>query len=228
MNQFVAFVICVGLVGPVTGASLWAQSSTHDSHEHLTSVACVQVPPGQKRPEFGCFVVGQSTGLQFNEPIVYWHLRAFPNRAAAEAAKSPTGLVVEEEGKVWLSEFGPKELAPRGGDAVAIVGPLTLLPAKTYEAEIAYAVMRPGDRSRVHTHFGPEAWYVIAGEQCLETPAGANRASAGQTMSVAHSVPMELTITGTSTRRSLTLVIHDATKEFGVTSDWTPTGACTK
>ena len=32
--------------------------------------------------------------------------------------------------------------------------------------------MRPGDNSRVHTHPGPEGWFVLAGEQCLETPSG--------------------------------------------------------
>jgi hypothetical protein len=31
-----------------------------------------------------------------------------------------------------------------------------------------------------HTHPGPEGWYVLAGEQCLETPAGANKAVAGR------------------------------------------------
>lgn len=110
----------------------------------------------------------------------------------------------------------------------AQVGPLELLPARTYDAAIAYAVLRPGDRSSVHTHAGPEAWYVIAGEQCLETQDGTKKASAGQTMSVRHSVPMELSITGASVRRSLTLVIHDSMQGFGANSDWKPSGACGK
>ena len=86
-----------------------------------------------------------------------------------------TGIVVEEDGRVWLSEFGPRNTAPRGGEAIAIVGPLQLPAAKSYAAVLSYAVMRPGDNSRVHTHPGPEGWSVLAGEQCLETPAGANR-----------------------------------------------------
>jgi len=225
MNRLIAVAVGIGLVVPVGSSNLWAQSNA--PHQHMVGVACEPVTPGQQRPEFGCFIVASSTGLEFGEPVVYWHLRAFANWAAAEAVKSPNGLIVEEEGRVWLSEFGPKDLAPRGGDPVAVVGPLELLPAKTYKAEIAYAVLRPGDRSRVHTHFGPEAWYVIAGEQCLETPAGTKRARAGETMSVTHSVPMQLSITGTSPRRSLTLVIHDSTKDFGAPSNWTPTGACT-
>ena len=113
------------------------------------------------------------------------------------------------------------------GEPVAVVGPLELLPANEYDAEIAYAMLPPGNRTPVHTHFGPEAWYVIAGEQCLETPKGAMKAGKGETMSVMSSIPMELKITGPSVRRSLTLVIHDSTKPFGVnTSEWKPTGAC--
>src|SRR5678815_5934726 len=100
-----------------TGA-LHAQALGTTGHEHLSEVACVDVPPGEKRPEFGCFNIGTVTGLHFSEASVYWHLRAFPSRKAAEAAKSATGLVVEEDGRVWLSEFGPQNIAPRGGEAI--------------------------------------------------------------------------------------------------------------
>jgi quercetin dioxygenase-like cupin family protein len=194
----------------------------------LTEVACVDVPPGEKRPEFGCFNVGTVTGLHFSETSVFWHLRAFPSRKAADAAKSATGIVVEEDGRVWLSEFGPRNPAPRGGEAIAIVGPLQLPPAKSYSAVLSYAVMRPGDSSRVHTHPGPEGWYVMAGEQCLETPEGAEKAGAGKTMTVRPNIPMELKVTGTTLRRAFALVIHDGAQQRGTPSDWKPAGACSR
>jgi hypothetical protein len=84
---------------------------------------------------------------------------------------------------VALRIRGPKQCAA-GGESIAVVGPLQLPAAKSYAAVLSYAVMRPGDNSRVHTHPGPEGWYVLAGEQCLETPAGANRARVGGTMTV--------------------------------------------
>ena len=56
---------------------------------------------------------------------------------------------------------------------IAVIGPLQLPAAKSHAAVLSYAVMRPGDNSRVHTHPGPEGWYVLEGEQCLETPDGA-------------------------------------------------------
>jgi hypothetical protein len=37
---------------------------------------------------------------------------------------------------------------------------------------------------------------MIVGEQCLEIPAGANRAKAGGTMTVPPNVPMELSLSG--------------------------------
>jgi quercetin dioxygenase-like cupin family protein len=195
-------------------------------HEHLSEVACVDVPPGEKRPEFGCFNVGTVKGLQFPQKAVYWHLRAFGSRQTAEAARSSTGIVVEEGGRVWLSEFGAREAAPNGGEAVAVVGPLQLSAAKSYSAVLSYAVMRPGDSSRVHTHPGPEGWYVLAGEQCLETPEGASKAGAGKTVTVPPNVPMELTVTGTTIRRAFALVIHDSTQQRGIPSAWKPAGKC--
>ena len=203
-----------------------AQVPAAAGHEHLTDVACVDVPPGTKRPEFGCFNVGTVTGLHISDASIYWHLRAFPSRASADAVKSATGVVVEEDGRVWLSEFGPRKSEPRGGDAVAVVGPLQLPTAQSYTAVLSYAVMRPGDKSRVHTHPGPEGWYVIVGEQCLETPTGAARAQTGRTMTVPPNIPMELNVTGTAIRKAFALVIHDAAQARGTRSDWTPSGAC--
>jgi len=219
----VLFLVAVHIV-PVS--HLRAQVPGTAGHEHLTEVACVDVPPGDKRPQFGCFNIGTVTGLHFSQASVYWHLRVFPSRKAAEAAKSATGIVVEEDGRVWLSEFGPRNNAPRGGEAIAVVGPLQLPAAKSYAAVLSYAVMRPGDNSRVHTHPGPEGWYVLAGEQCLETPAGASKAGVGGTMMVPSNTPMELNVTGTTLRRAFALVIHDAAQERGIPSDWKPSGVC--
>jgi hypothetical protein len=167
------WIITLFLVAsPTVSIGLRAQVPGTAGHEHLTEVACVDVPPGEKRPEFGCFNVGTVTGLHFSQASVYWHLRAFPSRKAAEAAKSATGIVVEEDGRVWLSEFGARNSAPRGGESIAVVGPLQLPAAKSYAAVLSYAVMRPGDSSRVHTHPGPEAWYASALSRPPRSPVG--------------------------------------------------------
>jgi quercetin dioxygenase-like cupin family protein len=223
---FVLNLVVLVLSLTATTAAPQTQEPRASGHDHLTEVACVDVPAGEKRPEFGCFNIGTLKDLQFKQTDVYWHLYAFENRKAADAAKSATGIVVEEDGRVWLSEFGAREIASPGGEAVAVIGPLQLPVAKSYSAVLSYAVMLPGDSSRVHTHPGPEGWYVLAGEQCLETPAGAIRAGAGQTATVPPNVPMELNVTGTTLRRAFALVIHDSTQERGTQSDWKPAGKC--
>jgi quercetin dioxygenase-like cupin family protein len=107
------------------------------------------------------------------------------------------------------------------------VGPLHLPRAPEYTASYAYAVMRPGQRSRVHIHPGPEAWYLLSGEQCLETSVGTFRGRAGETVIAPAKVPMELTVTGTETRRALVLVVHDGREQQAKAVDWQPKGVCT-
>jgi hypothetical protein len=203
---------------------LSAQAPAPAPHEHLIAT-CVDVSPGQPRPEFGCFNIAVTKGLQFKQPKVYWYLRVFPTRDQAEAAKSANGAVVETDGEFWLSELGESP-TPLASTATVVVGPMELPRAASYDADISYAVMRPGDRSRVHSHAGPEAWYLVAGEQCLETPKGARRAGSGSSMTVEGDLPMELSVTGSSIRRSLVVVVHPSGTARGTPSKWRPTGAC--
>jgi quercetin dioxygenase-like cupin family protein len=202
-----------------------------ESPVHMPDAAaphtCVVLTPGEIRPEFGCFRIGIAKNILFSDPFIFWHLQTYASRAAADAAKSPSGIVVEEAGRVWLSEIGSRHRAPQGGGhRVAVIGPLSVVAGKSYDAEVAYSVMAPSDHSRVHTHSGPEAWYVLAGAQCLETPAGTLRGLAGETMSAAPNGPMQLSVIGADVAKALTLVIHDSTQEFGAASDWKPSGAC--
>jgi quercetin dioxygenase-like cupin family protein len=78
----------------------------------------------------------------------------------------------------------------------------------------------------VHTHPGPEAWYVLAGAQCLDTPSGATKLGAGEGGVVPPDTPMRLNASGSSTRRALFIVIHDPSIPWTNPVDWTPTGAC--
>jgi quercetin dioxygenase-like cupin family protein len=224
-NSVLTFNVGIALPFLLGGHSAAAAES---ARQILTAAPhmCVVMAPGQIRPEFGCFRIGIAKDLKLKRATIYWHLYTFPSRAAADTAKSPSGIVVEEDGRVWLSEFGSENLPSHGGHRIAVVGPLRLLPAESYTAEIAYSVMQPDDRSRVHTHSGPEAWYVLSGAQCLKTPSGTRSARAGATMSVMPNLPMELSVTGAEVARSLTLVIHDSTQDFGTGSTWEPTDEC--
>ena len=81
--NLVVLVLSLTALPTGTTGELQAQAPRTTGHEHLTEVACVDVPPGEKRPEFGCFNIGTVKELQFRQAAVYWHLHAFESREAA-------------------------------------------------------------------------------------------------------------------------------------------------
>lgn len=211
-------------------ASPASVAQSHRATHDPTRFQCLD--EGLKSSQVGCLLLGKKMVTRFPEGTVFWHLNKFPSMAAAENAKGETGMVVEAEGRFWLFSFGPKYAAPKQGELVASVGPLQMtsdkLPAaKSYEVVAYFAVMPAHTHTRVHIHPGPEAWYVLEGEQCLETPEGMIKARAGEGAMVRPTIPMRLANTGSSTRRALFIVIHDAAQPWMVfTEDWKPTGAC--
>jgi quercetin dioxygenase-like cupin family protein len=111
---------------------------------------------------------------------------------------------------------------------VGRVGPLPIARTGPFQIQLWYVVMPPGTSTGSHLHPGPEAWYVLEGEQCLDTPSGPIRARAGQGAVVGANVPMRLFNPGTGTRRALFIVIHDPSVAEASPSQWTPSGACSR
>lgn len=180
----------------------------------------------------GCYLAGtEAFGAAPATPLL-WHLDRYPTRAAAEAARQGRGTVVEAHGHVWLFTLGDSSWRPApgaAGERVARVGPLPVTPGRTYAAHYIEGVIPPGARTPVHRHAGPEAWYVLAGAQCLETPDGARIMRAGESFIVPEGPPMLLVSTGTITRRSLALVLHDAAQPWTIpTTEWTPKESCAR
>lgn len=159
----------------------------------------------------------------------YWHLDTYPTRDAAESAKGPRGTVVESFGKVWLFTIAEADWRPSAGDRIARIGPLQLDPGGSFTASYLQATTRPGFQTDVHRHAGPEALYMLSGEVCLETPQGKMVGRAGaEPLLVGAGLPMRLTSTGTVTRRSLVLILHDSAQPWKVPeSGWIPKGLCT-
>jgi hypothetical protein len=141
-------------------------------------------PIAQRTGENGCWIIVDAPVGRLADSPVFWHIESFPTRAAAEAAKGPRGTVVESFGKVWLYTIAPKDRHSASGTHVASVGPLPIKAGGTYSAMYMETVNPPGFDSAVHTHSGPEAWYMLEGAMCLETPDGVTHAAAGQPASV--------------------------------------------
>jgi quercetin dioxygenase-like cupin family protein len=182
------------------------------------------------RAEFGCFITATDTLGPLPRVAIYWHLSRFPTRAAAEAVKGQYGTVVESLGSIWLFTIREAGWRPTGGEHVVEVGPLPVAAGTAYTAEYMEATFRPGMKSSVHRHSGPEAWYTLSGETCLETPEGITVGRAGgQHVIIPNGPPMELTATGTEVRRALVLILHDSMQPATtLVSDWHPKGLCTR
>lgn len=174
----------------------------------------------------GCQLLAKLDVPSFPNGALFWHLAKLPTRDAAALPEGEIAFAADAHGEPWLFTFGPKDAAPSNGEPVASVGPLRLTPAKLYQVVAYYVVMPAGAYTIVHTHPGPEAWFVLAGTQCLETPGGAMRVAAGQGGIAPPDTPMRLSNPGTTTRRALFIVIHDAARAWTSPSDWPPPGAC--
>lgn len=145
---------------------------------------------------------------------LFWRIENFPMLAQAQAAAGATGLAVESGGKVWLFTLGPAG-GSTGGTKVAEVGPLPNVVATQYLLRINEATGSPGSITPVHTHPGSEAFYVLAGEQSIQSPHGVLRVRPGQA-ETGHGadMPMQVSSSGSSDLHALVMFVVDATKPF--------------
>ena len=198
-------------------------------------IVCAQVPGGcntpvsQRTGEAGCYLTATELLGAQPQAALFWHLYVYPTHAAAESAKGSRGTVVESFGKVWLYAIADSEWRASSGERIATIGPLPITAGKQYTARYMEAVFPPGMRAAIHRHSGPEAWYLLCGAQCLETPEGITVARTGEGVVVPEGPPMALSSVGTETRRSVLLVLHDTSQPWiTIASDWQPRGLCPK
>lgn len=184
-------------------------------------------PVSQRTSEVGCYVSAMQALASIAPGPVYWHLYNYPTRAVAEADKGANATVVEAFGKIWLYTIAEQNWRPPGGERVAVIGPFEISAGKQYAARYLEAVFTPGMQAAVHTHPGPEAFYLVTGTQCLETPDGVTITRAGESAIVPEGPPMTVSGIGTEMRRSVVLVLHDPSKPWiKMAHDWKPKGSC--
>jgi hypothetical protein len=147
---------------------------------------------------------------------LFWRIETFPTRAEADRAGSDLSLVVESAGKVWLFTLGPAGGAPSpAGTRVVDVGPLPPVKAPQYLLRINEATGPPGSITKVHSHPGSEAFYVLVGEQSIRSPRGVMRVTAGKPETgQGADVAMQVSSSGTTDLHSLVMFVVDATRPF--------------
>jgi quercetin dioxygenase-like cupin family protein len=210
--------------------SLWAALVSVVATIAASNEAFAQIcrPVNERTGELGCWITANAALGELPQQPIFWHLDTYPTRAEAEAAKGPRGTVVESLEKVWLFTIDRAGWRPSGGARVAEIGPLPVSADAKYSAQYMEAIFTPGMTAPAHRHSGPEAWYTLAGETCLETPEGKMVGRAGGShVIVPGGPPMHLTATGTAIRRALVLILHDSTQPPTTPArDWTPKGLC--
>lgn len=146
---------------------------------------------------------------------LFWRLENYNTLAEARAAEGALGLAAEAGGKVWLFTLGPAGGSSAGGLKVTEIGPLAPVTAPQYRLLINQAVGAPGSKRGVHTHPGTEAFYVLAGEQSINTPQGITRVGVGKSHSgVPAGTPMQSLSTGATDMLSVVMFVLDATQPF--------------
>jgi len=187
-------------------------------------------PVSERTSEVGCWITANTVLGQLPKEPIFWHLYTYSTRKEAELAKGPRGTVVESLGKVWLFTIDEEGWRSSSGERVATIGPLPVIPDIKYSSQYMEAIFTPGMEAPPHRHAGPEAWYTLSGETCLETSEGyMTGRPGGPAVIVRGGLPMHLIATGKETRRSLVLILHDSTQPPTTPArDWVPIGLCKK
>lgn len=188
-------------------------------------------PASQRTQDVGCWILADdSVGTLMKSPV-FWHIDAYPIRAAAEEEKSPTSTIIEVQGKILLMTIEKEDERPRRGERVGNIGPLDIYAGENYSAQYMEVVFTPGMTSLAHLHGGPEAWYMLSGEGCLETSDGNVHYArmGGPPMIVSAGLEMFLMTTGKEQRRAIALILHETSKPPTTqVHDWKTKGLCKK
>lgn len=184
-----------------------------------TTAVAQQAPPSQGLPPGSLAIrvlVEKKVGaLPTGRPRLYWRVENFPSLAQAQAAAGPWGLAVESEGKAWLFTLAAKGGSSAGGTRVVEAGPLPPVSAPEYLLRINQPSGPLGSTTIVHTHPGTEAFYVLAGEICVQTPRGMIRIPAGRFDVGAEAyTPTQVSSCGSTDLRAFVMFVVDATLPF--------------
>ena len=159
---------------------------------------------------------------------LWWHVREYPDAASAEAAAvgHRWAATATSHGRAWLFVLGRKDESFGAGIRRALVGPLASTAGASVTARFMESTFTPGMRTRVHSHAGPEAFYVVDGEQCVETPSQRRKLRAGDTFVVPPGPHVQAAAKG---RKNITLVLYPSDAPWmTLEPDWSPSQYCAR
>lgn len=219
--------VCVALV--VAVSTVQAHPLLAQGVQGVPAPVVRCTPVRERTQDVGCWILADAPIGPLTKPLAYWVVREYPTRAIAEAARGPRATVLESLGKVWLFTIEEERSRDSGKTPIIEIGPLAVVPGESYSTQYMEAIFTPGMTAAAHRHSGPEAWYTVTGETCLESSDGRVQVgrAGGDPVIVPAGHSMHLTATGTETRRSLVLILHpSALPPSTLVHDWVPKGRC--
>ena len=218
IDRAVRHAILVGSIFVAGNSLAWAQA---------TSRSCVEGKDEQPGP--ACLMAHQPLG-KLSGPSVYWQLYTYDDTVTAAHEQPPNSTLVVAFGRVWLFIVGPQGFVPKNGTRVAEVGPIPIEgdTDTVYAAEFLKSTFSPGMEAPVHVHSGPEAFYAISGDTCIETPEGVQFGKGpGNTLFIRGGPLMLLMAPGPDPRKGFALILHDNSRApTTLVKTWTPKGLC--
>jgi quercetin dioxygenase-like cupin family protein len=171
-------------------------------------VKCVENSP-ERRGDEGCTILASSQLAKPTLAPVYWHIDRFDSLEEAQRAAGADGVAAEAHGRFWLMTVEQNVDGHHGGKHVAAIGPLALPAGSRYSMRVQSSLLRPEATTPVHIHSGPEVFYIVSGEQCLETIDVGHRLPAEDSFVLPAGAVHRGRVTGPRVRRALSLVLHD-------------------
>jgi mannose-6-phosphate isomerase-like protein (cupin superfamily) len=165
--------------------------------------------------EFRIKPVAEKKLKELPSGLLFWRVENFPALAQAQAAAGPTSLAVDLQGRAWLFTLGPKGGSTPGASMVTEIGPVPALTAPEYLLRINYTGGPAGVKTKVHSHPGSEAFYILSGRLGMNNPHGTLHVEAGKAMN-GHpaGTAMEVFSAGPGELNALVMFVVDATQPF--------------
>lgn len=173
-------------------------------------VKCLADSPERQGLE-GCSILAARPLAAPADAVLYWHIDRYASFEAAKAAAGPDSVAAEAHGIAWLMTVEPRQVRPHDGH-MAWIGPLPLTAGQPYIMRVQSTFLLPGGGTPVHTHSGPEVFYIVSGAQCVETETVAHRLDTGQSLVLPADAVHRGRVLGAVPRAGLALVVHDANR----------------
>jgi quercetin dioxygenase-like cupin family protein len=174
-----------------------------------SAVKCAVDSP-ERRGEEGCTILASRPLSGATTGSIYWHIDRFDSLEDAKRVVGANSVAAEAHGSVWLMTVEGKTKDHHGGRHVALIGPLHLPAAEGYTMRVASSLLKQGASTPIHIHSGPEAWFIVVGEQCLETEKSAHRLKAVKSFVLATDQINRGRVQSAEMRGALALVLHNS------------------